>query len=118
MAHFNHVNQRFDNDKKLRAIITLFISVIEYIPSASYIFKKVFLELEFDFLSIYLYMIRFKVNIIFSLCWVLKSWLITFSASEVANNKKNNAPNSVPYKVRSFAKKMDDSSKSLRFKIE
>lgn len=37
----------------------------------------------------------------------------TFSATEVANNKKNNVPNSVPIKVRSFAKKMDTTSKCL-----
>ncbi|XP_046341008.2 negative elongation factor A-like [Haliotis rufescens] len=31
-------------------------------------------------------------------------------SSEVAANKKNNVPNSVPIKIRSFAKKMDDST--------
>ena len=36
---------------------------------------------------------------------------MSLPASEVSSNRKNNAPNSVPYKVRSFAKKMDDSSK-------
>ncbi|XP_062574097.1 negative elongation factor A-like isoform X3 [Saccostrea cucullata] len=40
---------------------------------------------------------------------ILRAELLQKS-SEVANNKKNNAPNSVPYKVRSFAKKMDDTT--------
>ncbi|XP_034327523.1 negative elongation factor A [Magallana gigas] len=40
---------------------------------------------------------------------ILRAELLQKS-SEVASNKKNNAPNSVPYKVRSFAKKMDDST--------
>lgn len=34
-----------------------------------------------------------------------------FSASEVASNKKKNGSEYLPIKVRSFAKKMDDSSK-------
>ncbi|ESO98384.1 hypothetical protein LOTGIDRAFT_206245 [Lottia gigantea] len=31
-------------------------------------------------------------------------------SNEVANNRKNNMPNSVPIKIRSFAKKMDDAT--------
>lgn len=45
-------------------------------------------------------------------CFWYYRYFDLFTASEVASNKKNNAPNSVPYKVRSFAKKMDDGSKS------
>ncbi|XP_022345099.1 negative elongation factor A-like [Crassostrea virginica] len=40
---------------------------------------------------------------------ILRAELLQKS-SEVSSNRKNNAPNSVPYKVRSFAKKMDDST--------
>lgn len=40
---------------------------------------------------------------------------MSFLASEVANNKKNNVSNSVPIKVRSFAKKMDDTSKNILY---
>lgn len=36
--------------------------------------------------------------------------VLSFPASEVALNKKRNGSESLPIKVRSFAKKMDDSS--------
>ena len=36
--------------------------------------------------------------------------LFCFAATEVASSKKHNPSNSLPVKVRSFAKKMDDAS--------
>jgi hypothetical protein len=39
------------------------------------------------------------------------SFFVSYSASEVANNAKRNSGITVPVKIRSFAKKMDDTSK-------
>ena len=45
----------------------------------------------------------------------VKITTLSFAATEVASSKKNNPSNSLPIKVRSFAKKMDDASMYMIF---